>query len=107
MASYKDLKAQAEALMKQAEEMRLQETSAAIADIKAKMELYGLTVRDLGGSGGDSKSPTKRKKRTDSGSPLPAKYKDGNGNAWSGRGIKPKWLQEALGHGKKIEDFAV
>jgi DNA-binding protein H-NS len=105
MATYKDLKAQAETLMKQAEEMRVEETAAAVSDIKAKMQLYGLTVRDLGGS--DSKSPAKRKKRADSGSPLPAKYKDSDGNAWSGRGIKPKWLQEALGHGKKIEDFAV
>ena len=107
MATYKDLKAQAEALMKQAEAMRLQETAAAIADIKAKMDLFGLTVRDLGSSSAGSKSPAKRKKRTDSGTPLPAKYKDSSGNAWSGRGIKPKWLQDALGHGKQIEDFAV
>ena len=107
MATYKDLKAQAEALMMQAEEMRLQETAAAIADIKAKMELYGLTIRDLGGSSDERKSPVKRKKRADSGSPVPAKYKDSNGNAWSGRGIKPKWLQEALSRGNKIEDFAV
>ena len=57
MATYKDLKAQAEALMKQAEEMRLQETAVAIADIKAKMELYGLTVHDLGSSSAGCKSP--------------------------------------------------
>lgn len=107
MSTYKELKAQAEALMKQAEEMRLQETASAIADIKAKMELYGLTVHDLGGGSAASKSPAKRKKRTDSGLPVPAKYKDSNGNVWSGRGIKPKWLQEALSRGNKIEDFAV
>lgn len=28
-------------------------------------------------------------------------------NAWAGRGRKPKWLEEALNSGKKLEDYAV
>jgi DNA-binding protein H-NS len=28
-------------------------------------------------------------------------------NAWSGRGLKPKWLTAALAAGKKIEEFAI
>lgn len=107
MATYLELKAQADALLKQAEELRQSETAAVIADIKDKMAQYGLTARDLGLSSGASSTSTSRKKRTDAGSPLPAKYKDGNGNSWSGRGIKPKWLQEAIAKGKKIEQFAV
>jgi DNA-binding protein H-NS len=36
-----------------------------------------------------------------------AKYKDGHGNQWTGRGLKPRWLTAALAEGKKLEDFAV
>lgn len=28
-------------------------------------------------------------------------------NVWAGRGRKPKWLEEALNGGKKLEDYAV
>lgn len=35
------------------------------------------------------------------------KYKDENGNVWSGRGSQPRWLRSALETGKKLEDFAV
>lgn len=29
------------------------------------------------------------------------------GQSWSGRGKRPKWLQEALDKGAKLEDFAL
>jgi hypothetical protein len=35
------------------------------------------------------------------------KFCDGAGNTWTGRGRRPKWLIEALAHGKRLEDFAV
>lgn len=35
------------------------------------------------------------------------KYKDGEGNSWSGRGSQPRWLRAALEGGKTIQDFAV
>lgn len=37
------------------------------------------------------------------------KYRDPNNpdNTWAGRGRKPKWLEDALARGKKVEDFAV
>jgi DNA-binding protein H-NS len=35
-----------------------------------------------------------------------AKFSDGAGNSWSGRGPKPKWIKEALAAGKKLEDLA-
>jgi hypothetical protein len=34
-----------------------------------------------------------------------AKYADGNGNTWSGRGKKPKWIKDALAVGKTLEDL--
>jgi DNA-binding protein H-NS len=35
------------------------------------------------------------------------KYRDGAGNAWSGRGAHPVWLRGKLKAGAKLEDFAV
>jgi DNA-binding protein H-NS len=34
-----------------------------------------------------------------------AKYKDGAGNSWTGRGPKPGWLRAAIDAGKSLEDF--
>src|SRR3954454_1050448 len=34
-----------------------------------------------------------RKTRADAGAPLPVKYRGPNGEAWSGRGIAPRWLK--------------
>lgn len=34
-----------------------------------------------------------------------AKYADGAGNTWSGRGRKPKWLKDALMSGSSLNDF--
>jgi|SRR5450631_327656 DNA-binding protein H-NS len=36
-----------------------------------------------------------------------AKYKDGAGNSWSGRGSKPRWMVAALAQGKTLESMAV
>jgi DNA-binding protein H-NS len=41
------------------------------------------------------------------GNKVPVKYRDGNGNTWTGRGVAPKWLREALVNGQKLEDFKV
>lgn len=51
MATYSELMAQAQALMAQAEQARKAELAAVIADIKAKMKEYGITVADLGSAG--------------------------------------------------------
>src|SRR5258705_13647759 len=38
---------------------------------------------------------------------VPVKYRDKAGNAWAGRGAKPRWLVAAIKEGKKLEDFAI
>lgn len=38
---------------------------------------------------------------------MPAKYRDDAGNSWSGRGLQPRWLKEALSSGKTLESFRV
>ena len=35
------------------------------------------------------------------------KYRSPNGETWSGRGKKPRWLTGSLKEGKKVEDFLI
>jgi hypothetical protein len=37
----------------------------------------------------------------------PAKYADENGNTWTGKGRRPKWLNDALATGKTLADFDI
>jgi DNA-binding protein H-NS len=46
------------------------------------------------------KGAVKRKK-------IAVKYRDTEGNTWTGRGSRPRWMVAALDQGKSIEDFAV
>lgn len=98
MASYKELKAKAEDLMRQAEAARKAETTAVIAEIKKKMADYGLSLADLGG---DAKKAKVRKA-------VAAKYRNPAGDeTWSGRGRVPKWLAAMEAAGRKREEFFV
>ena len=103
MATYSELMAQAKALMAEAEKARKDELSSAIADIKAKMKQYGLTVADLGGaSAGGAKKAGKSK------STAPAKYRGPNGELWAGGpGRKPEWVRALLAAGKSVEDYSI
>ncbi len=50
------------------------------------------------------KKPTSRK-----GTSVPVKYRDpGNSkNAWTGRGMKPRWLTAYLDQGRSMEEFKI
>jgi len=101
VATYLELKEQAEKLLAEAERMREQEIADAIADIKRKIELYGLTAADLGFAK-SGPGPMRAKSKS------PVKYRGPNGETWSGgRGRKPQWVTEALQQGRDLEDFAV
>lgn len=41
------------------------------------------------------------------GQKVPIKYRDADGNEWSGRGSQPRWLTQALAGGKPLQDFTV
>ncbi len=103
MATYLELKEQAEKLLAEAERMREQEIADAIADIKRKIELYGLTAADLGFARSGPGIPQRSKPAKS-----PVKYRGPNGETWSGgRGRKPQWVAQALKEGRNLEDFAV
>ena len=104
MATYLELKQQAEKLLAEAERMREQEISDAISDIRKKIDLYGLTAADLG----LAKSGPGMAARAARPAKAAAKYRGPNGETWSGgRGRKPQWVTQALKEGRNIEDFAV
>lgn len=99
MSNYKELKSQAEELMRQAEAARKSEVGAAIKEIKAKISAYGITLADLGGKARAAKGrkpkaekPAKATKGAKGNvvkarKPVEAKYRNtATGDAWSGRG---------------------
>jgi len=86
MASLKELVAQKEALEKAIIEARETELADAIAKVLAIVTEYDLTAADIfGGKRGRKTIGTKAK--------VAAKYKDANGNSWTGRGRTPKWIE--------------
>ncbi|MEJ2804288.1 nucleoid protein H-NS [Comamonas sp. BIGb0124] len=103
MATYAELKAQAEALLKQADELLVNERESAIAEINQRLEQLGLTPDDLkGGKRVKAKADGDKPKRI-----VPVKYKGPNGETWTGRGQKPVWLAELLKQGRKVEEFLI
>lgn len=120
MTSYKELKLQAEDLLRQAEVARKAEMGAAIAEIKANMLAYGITLADLGGKARTTRGrkpkaekPGKaakgaKMKGTKVRKPVVAKYRNPvSGETWSGRGRVPKWLAAELTKDRTREEFLV
>lgn len=103
MATYLELKAQAEKLMQQAEEARKKEIAEVVADIKTKMQEYGITASDLG----IAVSAKRASKKVGPSSPSVVRYRNEKGETWSGMGRQPKWMKDAIEEGKSKEDFAV
>jgi DNA-binding protein H-NS len=90
-------------LRKQAEELRNQERSGVIEEIRKKIAEYGLTATDL--------KLTARVGKRSAGvavTKTAAKYRSPTGETWSGgRGRKPRWITEALAAGKSLSDFEI
>lgn len=106
--SYLQIQRQIETLQRQAEKLKTQEISGVIERIKVAIEHYELTAEQLGFGAGATTS-RKAPKSLASSSPKisgDAKYADGQGNIWSGRGPRPHWLRDALAAGKSLESFA-
>jgi len=101
MSSYQEILSQIEALKVQAEDVRKQEISSAIAEIKRIMSQYDITLADLGGTGRVSKSKTK-------GSTVAAKYRDPlSGKTWTGRGRRPAWVVDLEAAGSSLDSCRI
>lgn len=111
--TYAQLQAQIAKLQTEAETLRKSELAEVIAKIRVAIAAYSITPEDL--FGGKSKksltpksvaAPTPAPKSQSTGDRT-AKFADGTGNTWVGRGPRPVWLREALEAGKSLSDFAI
>ncbi|MFP5411249.1 MAG: H-NS family nucleoid-associated regulatory protein, partial [Gammaproteobacteria bacterium] len=90
--------AQAEALLKQAEVARRAEIAGVVAEIRARMKEYGITLADL--KGGAKKAKPR--------GAVAARYRNpATGDSWSGRGRAPKWLADEEAKGRSRDEFLV
>lgn len=101
MTNIQELLAQKAALEKQIAEVQRTARTEALNKIRELMSEYGLTAADLTGRVVSNPKAEVVKK-------VAAKYHDPvSGQSWTGRGLKPKWLQQALNEGKQLSDFAI
>lgn len=119
MTNLIDIQSQIEKLQKQANEIKAKEFQSTVQEIQAKMQAFGITVKDLqggkpakAGKGGRGKSKlvvakTSPKVSKKSANPVAAKYRGPNGESWSGRGLTPRWLATLIAQGQNKEAFAV
>jgi DNA-binding protein H-NS len=115
-------------LQQQIEAAKAKEVAGVIARIKEAIEHYDLTPQQLFShlgthktkaiSSAAKKSPARKRRVAEkadkttaqsrtAGLKLPAKFSDGAGNSWTGRGRMPRWLTEAMASGQTKEQFAV
>lgn len=101
--TYAKLQKQIEVLQRQAEAIRLSEVQGVVDRIKVAIAHYDLTPDHLFGKARASQKtkPNGKSQKVDNG----AKYADGAGNVWGGRGPRPRWLRDAIAGGAKLEDF--
>lgn len=113
--SLKQLLAQIDSLQKQADQIRRKEVEGVVERIKEAIAHYELTVEDLFGESSSRVrvAPVKQSKVVKGLSPRKKKSPVAfpkyhlEGQAWSGRGRRPKWFVDALAAGKKPEDMLV
>lgn len=117
MSNLIDIQSQIAKLQKQAGEIKSREFDKTIQEILAKMQAFGITLKDLQVPKGRGKAKaskvsaaTKRsvtagKKKSKSA--VAAKYRGPNGETWSGRGLTPRWLTTLLAQGRVKEEFAI
>jgi DNA-binding protein H-NS len=115
--SLAQIQKQIEKLQVEAKGLRAKEVGGVIARIKEAISYYDLKPTDLFGVDGGRRSkapapstasaPVAKKSSKVKGSRVPIKYRDNNGNTWTGRGSKPRWLVAELAAGKKLETFLI
>ncbi|WPG41612.1 H-NS histone family protein [Variovorax sp. EBFNA2] len=103
---------QIEQLQREAEQLRKKEADGVLSRIKEAIAVYGFTAADLGFRKGTGRAAlvvkqsikkTRRgKKQTGTATP---KFRDDQGNVWSGRGPRPAWFKAALEAGKAADDL--
>jgi len=111
--TFLEIQKQIQQLQKEANQLRKDEANDVLARIKEAIEVYGFTAADLGvakgaGRGTRGQKFVKRggKAATRASSSAP-KYRDQEGNVWSGRGPRPAWFKAALEAGTSADALLV
>ena len=110
-----DIQSQIEKLQKQAQQIKTKEFAKTVQDIQEKMRAFGITVKDLQSvksprSAKSLDASAKKPRRAASksaGSKVPAKYRNADGQSWTGRGLMPRWLKTLVAEGRTKEEFLV
>ena len=71
---------------------------------KRLQELRSELEKQLAAIGG---AKSKASGKSLKGKKVPPKYRSPSGETWAGRGVKRRWMVEALKKGKKIESFLI
>lgn len=129
MVSLIDLNKKIAKLQKQADAIKNREKKSVIDQIRQAIHHYELTQADLFTPNG---SPVGRRGRAPAGAslglmseegglrprrgrpvgsvsrkPVPIRYRDDEGNTWTGRGKQPNWLKAHVENGHSIDEFLV
>ncbi len=117
MTNLVDIQSQIQKLQKQADDIKAKEFDRTLKDILVQMSAFGISVRDIQlaakGQGGSKKGAALKKpgksaaKKSVKGKAVAPKFRGPLGEAWSGRGLMPRWLSALVAQGKRKEDFAV
>ncbi len=101
-AELEKLEAEIVALQAKAKQLRSSKRASVIEELLKKITENNITQAELF-PGGAVKGVRKSK----STAPAAIKYRGPNGEAWSGRGLTPKWLAAQIAQGQPKEKFAV
>ena len=120
MSNLIEIQSQIEKLQKQASEIKTREFKQTVQEIMAKMQAFGITLKDLQpgrarGAKGRAKTVVAaktagskvKKKAEKSTTVVAAKYRGPEGEAWTGRGLMPRWLAALVAQGRTKEEFAI
>jgi DNA-binding protein H-NS len=108
-----DLIAKKAELEQQIIALQREEKSSAIAQVKSLMAQHGLSLADLNARAPGPQATVKGKKaaagtKSKAGTKVAPKYRDpSTGDTWSGRGLHPRWLKQAMSRGAKLTDFLI
>ena len=104
MSSLQDLLAQRAEIEKRIADVQREARADAVAQVRALMSEFGLTMADLAGKSSAPRAAAAGKPA----SKVAPKYRNAaTGETWTGRGLQPKWLKSALAAGAKLEEFTI
>jgi len=88
---------QVQALANASPAAELRERAEAILWIRTQMAKHGVTAEDLMAAGCFARPER----------PVVVRYRNADGQTWSGEGIMPDWLRRAVNAGQSVEHFRV